>query len=291
LTPSTNGGSGKDAGTVMSSQPGSKLGVPPDPKPGSLAMSPGGGDKPGLGGAGGGTGIGRGAGTGSGMTGAGTGAGKTGAARGSDPNAHGGISPANGPGGAGNAPSGNPPVPGVDISGGKGIVTLPSFGSDPSGNDPATSPGHRTSIKQNNQTFGVDVVSSANSAGAFEPYKNLLHGEKHTNYIDTTIGVVVMEYADESDTTHSFEGPLAPPAALSSELPEGLPHGRMLVACTLDASGNIKNPRVLDPGPAQMTAKVLAALRTWKFQPAMRNNRPVEVTAILGFGIDTNDHF
>ena len=43
----------------------------------------------------------------------------------------------------------------------------------------------------------------------------------------------------------------------------------MLVACTLDASGNIKNPRVLDPGPAQMTAKVLAALRTWKFQPAM----------------------
>jgi len=291
LTPSTNGGSGKDAGTVMSSQPGSKLGVPPDPKPGSLAMSPGGGDKPGLGGAGGGTGIGRGAGTGSGMTGAGTGAGKTGAARGSDPNAHGGISPANGPGGAGNAPSGNPPVPGVDISGGKGIVTLPSFGSDPSGNDPATSPGHRTSIKQNNQTFGVDVVSSANSAGAFEPYKNLLHGEKHINYIDTTIGVVVMEYADESDTTRSFEGPLAPPAALSSELPEGLPHGRMLVACTLDASGNIKNPRVLDPGPAQMTAKVLAALRTWKFQPAMRNNRPVEVTAILGFGIDTNDHF
>ena len=141
-------------------------------------MSPGGGDKPGLGGAGGGTGIGRGAGTGSGMTGAGTGAGKTGAARGSDPNAHGGISPANGPGGAGNAPSGNPPVPGVDISGGKGIVTLPSFGSDPSGNDPATSPGHRTSIKQNNQTFGVDVVSSANSAGAFEPYKNLLHADE-----------------------------------------------------------------------------------------------------------------
>jgi TonB family protein len=291
LTPSTNGGSGKDAGTVMSSQPGSKLGVPPDPKPGSLAMSPGGGDKPGLGGAGGGTGIGRGAGPGSGMTGAGTGAGKTGAARGSDPNAHGGISPANGPGGAGNAPSGNPPVPGVDISGGKGIVTLPSFGSDPSGNDPATSSGHRTSIKQNNQTFGVDVVSSANSAGAFEPYKNLLHGEKHTSYIDTTIGVVVMEYADESDTTRAFAGLLAPPAALSSDLPEGLPHGRMLVACTLDASGNIKNPRVLDPGPAQMTAKVLAALRTWKFQPAMRNNRPVEVTAILGFGIDTNDHF
>ena len=40
-----------------------------------------------------------------------------------------------------------------------------------------------------------------------------------------------------------------------------------------------------------MTAKVLASLRGWKFQPAMRNSQPVEVTAIVGFGIDTNDRF
>ena len=65
----------------------------------------------------------------------------------------------------------------------------------------------------------------------------------------------------------------------------------MVVTCTLDASGNVKNLRVLEPGPATMTAKVVAALRSWKFQPAMRNNQPVEVTAILGFGIDTNDRF
>jgi TonB family protein len=63
----------------------------------------------------------------------------------------------------------------------------------------------------------------------------------------------------------------------------------MVIACTLDAEGNIKNARVLEAGPAQMTSKVIAALRSWKFQPAMRNNQPVEVTAILGFGIDTND--
>jgi TonB family protein len=65
----------------------------------------------------------------------------------------------------------------------------------------------------------------------------------------------------------------------------------MVVTCTLNASGNLTNPRVLEPGPTQMTAKVLAALPRWKFQPAMRNNRAVEVTAILGFGIDTTDHF
>ena len=40
-----------------------------------------------------------------------------------------------------------------------------------------------------------------------------------------------------------------------------------------------------------MTAKVLAALHRWKFQPAMRNDQAVEVTAILGFGIDTSDRF
>lgn len=273
----------------MSSQPGTKIGVPPDPKSGLLAMSQAGGDKPGVGGTGGGTGIGRGNGPGSGMSGAGTGAGKTGAARGSDPNAHGGISPANGPGGAGNIPSGNPAVPGVDISGGNGIVTLPSFGSDPSGNTPAT-PG-RSSVNQQKKTLGVTIVATAGSAGAFEPYKNLLHGEKYIGYIDTTLGTVVMEFADESNATHAFGGTLTSPAALRTDLPEGLPRARMVITCTLDASGNVKNPRVLESGSAQMTAKVLAALRNWKFQPATRNNQPLEVTAIIGFGIDTSDHF
>ena len=292
VAPATNGGSGKDSGTVMSSQPGTKVGVPPDPKMGSLSMSPAGGNNSGLGGTGGGTGIGRGNGPGSGMAGTATGAGKTGTGHGSDPNARAGISPANGPGGAGNLPSGSPAVAGVAISGGtSNVVTLPSFGSDPSGNDPGTGSPGRSSLKQRKKTLDVTIVATANSGGAFEPYKNLLRGEKYTTYFDTTLGTVVMEFADESETSHTFGTTLTAPAALSTELPAGLPHGRMVLTCTLDASGNVTNPRVLEPGPAQMTAKVLAALRSWKFQPAMRNNQPVEVTAILGFGIDTNDRF
>jgi hypothetical protein len=39
-----------------------------------------------------------------------------------------------------------------------------------------------------------------------------------------------------------------------------------------------------------MTAKFLLRCAA-KFQPAMRANQPVEVTAILGFGINTNDRF
>jgi TonB family protein len=287
LAPANNGGSGANAGAVISSQPGTKVGMPSSGGSGSLAMSPSGGEKPGLGGSGGGTSIGRGNGPGSSMNGAGTGAGKSGPGNGSDPSARGGISPSPGPGGAGNVPSGTPAVRGVDISGGTSQVTIPAFGSDPSGADPQT-PGH-SSVKQR-QTFDVDIVATASSGGAFEPYKNLLRGEKHTIYPDTSssLGSAVMEYAEE---TASGRGALAPPQSLRTNLPDGLPRARMVVTCTLDASGNLKNVRVLEPGPADMTAKILAALRSWKFQPAMRGDQPVAVTAILGFGIDTNDRF
>lgn len=288
LAQPVNGGSGENAGAVISSQPGAKVGLPPSSAAGSLAMSPAGGSKPGLGGAEGGTGIGRGNGSGSGMTGANSGAAKTGSGHGAEPAAHGGISPAIGPGGAGNITSGNPPVRGVDISGGSSVITLPSFGSDPSGSDPPTAA--RSSLKHS-QTLGVTIVATANSGGAFEPYKNLLRGEKYTTYFDTSLGTVVMEFADESTTAHPFGGTLTAPAALRTDLADGLPKARMVVTCTLDGAGNLKNIRVLEAGPANMTAKVVAALRAWKFQPAMRGEQPVEVTAILGFGIDTNDRF
>jgi TonB family protein len=222
------------------------------------------------------------------MNGSGAGAAKTGPGLGSDVAARGGISPAPGPGGAGSAPSGTPPVRGVDISGGSGIVTLPGFGSDASAIDPTT-PGHTSNKKR--QALGVTVVATATSGGAFEPYKNLLRGEKYTTYVDTSLGTVVMEFADEAATSHPYGGTLSGPVGIRADLPEGLPDARMVVKCTLDAAGNLKNLRVLEPGPATMTAKVLAALRSWKFQPALRGDQPVEVTAILGFGIDTNDRF
>jgi TonB family protein len=137
--------------------------------------------------------------------------------------------------------------------------------------------------------LNVDVVATATSGGAFEPYKNLLHGETHTTYVDTLLGSVVMEYADAA--SHPSAGALTPPAAIRADLPSGLPRARMLIKCVLDTAGNPRNLHVLEPGPADMTAKVVSAVRSWKFQPAMRGDQPVEVTAILGFNIDTNDRF
>ena len=283
-----NGGSGS-SGAVVSTQPGPRVALPTNGATGSLAMSPGGGDKPGLGGSGAGTGIGTGSGPGSGMNGSATGAGKSGAGRGSDSSAHGGISTASGPGGAGSVPAGNPPVRGVDISGGTGIVNLPSFGSDPAGSGDPKQPGR--SAFRHGQEIGVTIVATASSGGAFEPYKNLLRGDTYTTYLDTSLGTAVMEFADQKSGAHAFGSALTAPAPLRVDLPAGLPHARMVVTCTLDAEGNLTNVRVLEPGPATMTAKVVAALRAWKFQPAMRNNQPVEVTAILGFGINTDDRF
>jgi outer membrane biosynthesis protein TonB len=100
-----------------------------------------------------------------------------------------------------------------------------------------------------------------------------------------------MEFADESTTAHPFGATLTAPSPIRTDLPEGLKRARMVVTGSLDASGNLTNIRVLEAGPAMMTAKILTSLRGWKFQPASRGTQPVGVTAILGFGIDTNDRF
>src|SRR6202140_4089833 len=103
VAPPTNaGGNAAGNGVVISSQPGTKVGLPNSTGGGAIAMSPSGTAKSGLGGSGGGSGIGKGNGSGSGLQGEGSGAGREGKGRGSDPNARGGLSPYPGNGGAGN---------------------------------------------------------------------------------------------------------------------------------------------------------------------------------------------
>lgn len=286
LPPPNGGGSGENAGVVVSPQPGEKVGLPANGSKGSSALSPAGGEKPGLGGMGGGASIGTGSGSGSGLKGEGSGAGKSGSGHGSDPSARGGISPGSGPGGAGNAPSGQPAVPGVSVSGGSTIVTLPSFGSD---SPPTTSPAGRANSHER-QELNVTIVATATSGGAFEAYKNLLHGQTYTIYLETSVGQVVMEFADaRPDTTGMVN--VSAPIPIRVTLPPGLRRERLVIKCVLDASGNLRGARVLEPGSAAMTSKVMSALNGWKFQPAMRGNQPIAVNAILGFGIDTNDRF
>lgn len=285
--PSSNGG-GSTSGVVVSSQPGSKVGLPGSGGSGALAMSPSGSNKSGLGGSGGDAGLGRGDGPGSGFSGPGAGAGKEGTGPGSDPMARGGISPYPGSGGAGTGTSGTPAMPGVSVKGGSSnVVTLPSFGS---AGKVAGSPG-RSNTSPENRGPDITVVATSRSGGAFNFYGTLKGDKVYTIYIETTLGTAVMQFADPASAVHGYAEDLTAPQAMRSDLPTGLPKARLVIACVIDRSGLLRRPHVLEPATAVMTSKVLTALNSWKFRPVLRGNEPIEVNAILGFNIDTNDQY
>jgi hypothetical protein len=284
VSPPTNaGGNAAGSGVVVSSQPGSKVGLPNSPGGSAIAMSPSGTAKSGLGGNGGGAGIGKGNGPGSGLQGEGSGAGRDGAGRGSDPNAHAGISPYPGPGGAGTGTNGQPAMPGVSVEGGTTTITLPSFGA------PETSGLGNTPARSNTNSRGAPgytVKATSSSGGVFNRYGQL-KGDNYSIYLETSLGTAVMQYADASSAGRTFGGDLTAPEPLRDELPAGLRPTYVVFACILDGSGNLKDIKVLEPGAAESTSKILAALHNWKFRPAFRGDTPVEVNAFIGFGIDT----
>jgi hypothetical protein len=292
LAPPKNAGVSRDnSGVVASTRPGSDVGLPGKTSKGGIAISPSGGEKAGLGGSGSGTGIGNAKGTGSGVAtdkpAANTGAGKTSTGHGFDQTAHGGISTTPGPGGAGSLAAGSPAVPGVDVQGGTTVVTLPSFGSD--GGDPNPNLPRRSSVKSD-QGPAITIVATSRSGGVFDFYGKL-PGNNYAVYIDTNIGTVVMQFAEANPGPNAQDETLVGPEAIRADLSANLPRARMVVKCLLTTSGNLANLQVLEPGPATMTAKIMAALPGWKFRPAMRGSRPVEVNAILGFNINTNDRY
>jgi hypothetical protein len=282
--PSNAGGNATGSAVVISSQPGTKVGLPNSTGGGALAMSPSGTAKSGLGGSGGGGGIGKGNGSGSGLQGEGSGAGREGIGRGSDPNAHTGISPYPGPGGAGTGTTGAPAMPGVSVQGGTTIINLPSFGS-PGGDAPLTGPGR--SSTNAHKGSGITIEATPRSGGAFAYYDVLKGDRNYSIYIETSLGTAVMQYADAASATHPSSESLSAPEPMRKDLPNGLRPTRVVIACILSRSGDLKDLKVLEPGAEETTSKILVALHSWKFRPAFRGSEPVEVNAILGFGVDT----
>lgn len=280
--PTSGGATGRDAGVVVSSQPGSRVGVPGTGGSGAIAMSPTGGSKSGLGGSGGGNGIGHGNGPGSALEGEATGAATAGTGRGSDPASRSGISPYPGAGGTGSSSAATSRTPGISVSGGN-TITLPSFG----GGGTAPNVADPSRVRDRRTGPGITVVASSRSGGAFNFYGALKGDPVYTIYMETSLGVAVLQYADPTSTKRVYAQELRAPEPMRADLPAGLARSRLVIACVLDHEGLIRNVHVLEPGPAQMTASVVAALRNWKFKPAFRADQPVEVNAILGFNIDT----
>lgn len=283
--PATPGGNAAGNGVVVSSNPGTKVGLPNSAGAGSIAMSPTGLARTGLGGSGFGTSIGKGTGPGSGLQGEGSGGGKedAGPGHGSDPSAHGGVSPVPGPGGAGYGDNSTPAMPGVSVQGGSTTVTLPSFGGG--GDSPETGPGHSSANAHSRPEYSIEATPS--SGGVFAYYRVLKGDRNYSIYIDTSFGTAVMQYADPDSASHPYTERLIDPEPMHKDLPPGMRPTRVVLACIIDASGNVKHLQVLEPGHAETTSKILVALHSWKFRPAYRGTEPIEVNAIIGFGIDT----
>ncbi len=100
-----------------------------------------------------------------------------------------------------------------------------------------------------------------------------------------------MQFADPTSAVHGYAEDLTAPQAMRSDLPTGLPKARLVIACVLDRSGSAAPASRARTRNAVMTSKVLTALNSWKFRPVLRGNEPIEVNAILGFNIDTNDQY
>jgi hypothetical protein len=243
-------------------------------------MSPAGASVPGAGGSGNGGSIGHGSNSGSAPAGVGSGSTAVGAGRGASAYDRPGNSSTPGPGGAGNMSSGTSRVPGVSVSGGSNVVSLPSFGAAPS---PVTT-GHSTAQGVKN---GITIVASPRSGGALNLYGALKGDRVYTIYINTAIGTAIMQFADPNSAAHPYDTDLTAPQAIRVNLPAGLQRSRLLISCVLDQNGGIRHWHVLQADSGDFSTKILAALPDWKFSPAFRGNEAVEVNAILGFGVDT----
>ncbi len=162
-------------------------------------------------------------------------------------------------------------------------ITLPSFG-DSGGDGRSNGPGRSSTSAHEGPSYTIKATSS--SGGVFNRYGQL-KGDNYSIYIETSLGTAVMQYADASSAARSYLGDLTKPEPLRDDLPHGLRPTYVVFACILDRSGDLKDLKVLEPGAAETTSKILVALHSWKFRPAFRGNEPVEVNAFLGFGIDT----
>jgi hypothetical protein len=272
-------------GVIVTPNPGPKQAAPKDEEKTTVAMARGGSTNLGSGGTGGGTGMQPGKGPGSSESGSSAGATTVGNDKGTDFYARNGNSPNLGPGGTGNLSSGTPRAPGVSVSGGKTSITLPSFGG-PASPAPA---GHSDIAK--NMGNGITVIASPRAGGALNLYGALKGDRVYTIYINTRIGTAIMQFADPGSVGHAYTADITAPRVLQADVPSELAnvahHSKVLIGCDLDINGKVKNAHLLQSDSSEFAQKMLLAVPVWKFTPATRGNQTVAVSAILGFGVDT----
>ena len=61
----------------------------------------------------------------------------------------------------------------------------------------------------------------------------------------------------------------------------------MMISCVIDRMGAVRDLKVMQGGDSSLAGPLLAAVKTWRFRPALDGENPVEVNAVLGFGVQT----
>jgi hypothetical protein len=76
---------------------------------------------------------------------------------------------------------------------------------------------------------------------------------------------------------------LTVPEPLHTDLPAGTRiTGFTVIGCLLNRSGALQDLRMVRTPDSSVVPKLLEALKSWKFKPALRDHQPVEVTAAVG---------
>ncbi|MEP6716445.1 MAG: energy transducer TonB [Terriglobia bacterium] len=90
--------------------------------------------------------------------------------------------------------------------------------------------------------------------------------------------------ADETETVYS-PGPgivmpkriYSPPAQYSDSARKAGIRGDVLLEAVIGSDGKVREAKVLRPLHPELDANALGALRTWRFEPAMQDGKPVAV--------------
>ena len=153
-------------------------------------------------------------------------------------------------------------------------------------------------------SYGLTIVSTANSGGGLADFGVFSHEQVYTVYLDMrqtleepapswTLQYAVLREAASQEGAAKSSSPsqegLVPPFPVAKELPQ-LPvdlvrrylHRLIVVFAIIDSKGKLEQLSVKQSPDIQLKKPLFEALSKWVFRPAELNGEPVSVKVLLG---------
>jgi hypothetical protein len=135
----------------------------------------------------------------------------------------------------------------------------------------------------------IVIVSSAAAGNTLPQIAKLLKGQVYTVYLNAAGSQAVMQFAEQKAAIQKgFSPDLTAPESISTSLPKEITRGEKVVSCVLTIEGKLDAIRVLSLSTPEQTELLVSALKQWQFRPAYRQDLPVAVDVLIGFGVGTN---